>query len=70
MTTSLEPADNAVSILAMRGVTLTDLDVVDSWLHAIDMSDSERRSACRQVFTDGLYSVCNIEYRVEVYCSA
>lgn len=68
MTTNLYPIGNGVSILLMQNVALTDLDEVDAWLYAIDMMPKERHKVCQQILTDGTFSVCNIEHRVEVCC--
>lgn len=69
MIVDLQPIADSVNRLTLQGVTLLSLDDVDSWLYAIDMIHSERSDACRQLMTDGKYSVCNIEHRVEMECS-
>ena len=66
MKTSLHPSCNGVNVLDVRGVTLLTLDEVDSWLFSIGVSSKDRATACRQILAEGSYSVCNIEYRVEM----
>lgn len=66
MTTNLRSIENGVNLLTIQGITIIDLDEVDSWLFAIDMLPKERHEACKQVLADGTFSVCNIEHRVEV----
>jgi len=66
MTTNLRPTKNRVNLLIMRGVTVIDLDEVDSWLFAIGMLPNERNEACINILSDGWFSICNIEHRVEV----
>lgn len=69
MNTKLHPASDGVNMLMVRGVTVNDLKDVDAWLFAIDLSPNERRAACQQLLSDGSFSVCNIEHRVEVHCT-
>ena len=68
MTTELHPIGNGINRLSLRGVTLLSLDEVDSWLFALDLSQEERKEACRQIMKDGYYTISNIEYRVTVSC--
>jgi len=68
MKTNLQPIGGGVNLLTLEGVTLTDLDDVDSWLFAIDIPPKERNEACLRILADGSFSVCNIEHRVEVNC--
>jgi hypothetical protein len=42
------------------------MDNVNAWLEAIDMSPKECHDACKKILSDGSFSVCNIEYRLEV----
>lgn len=70
MTTELFPIDGSVNLLRLGGVTLLTLDVVDSWLCAIDLPQEARNSAHRQILGDGYYAVSNIEYRVTVECTS
>ena len=67
--TNLKPIEGGVSLLTIQGVTLLDIDEVDAWLYAIDFTPSERKNACRQLLSDGKYSVCNIEHRLEFVVS-
>lgn len=69
MTINLTPIDNFTNLLTLQNVTLLSLDDVDAWLYAIEMTTSERSHACRQIMTDGKFSVCNIEHRVEIECT-
>lgn len=64
MNTRMKSINDRVNLLTVSGITLTDLDEVDAWLYALDMAETDRRSACRQIITDGSYSVSNIEHRV------
>lgn len=66
--TSLHPTKEGVTMLKLQGVTVTDLDEVESWLFAIDMLPVERRKACKQILTEGYFFVCNIENKVEIRC--
>lgn len=66
MKTDLIPLSCGVNRLSLKDVSLIDIDNVDSWLYAIDLPPCERKAACLQVLTRGNYSVCNIEYRIEV----
>lgn len=68
MTTNLHSIADGVNLLTMQGISVIDLDDVDSWLYSIDMLPKERHEACRQILADGSFSVCNIEHRVEVMC--
>lgn len=68
MRRTLTPTFNGVNKLRIFGVTLIDLDEVDSWMFAFDMSQSERNDACRQILCEGVFMVCNIENRVEMEC--
>ena len=68
MKTDLYPLSDGVNLLVLKGVNLLSLDDVDSWLFAIDLPDSERKAACRQIMSEGYYCVSNIEYRVTVEC--
>jgi hypothetical protein len=42
------------------------MDNVNAWLEAIDMSPEECHDACKKILSDGSFSVCNTEYRLEV----
>lgn len=64
MNTRMKSINDRVNLLTVSGITLTDLDEVDAWLYALDMAETDRRAACRQIITDGSYSVSNIEHRV------
>ena len=63
------PSLNGVNRLLIYGVTLLSIDDVDAWLFAIDMPQSQRKEACRQIMSEGYYGVSNIEYKVTVECS-
>lgn len=62
----LHPMPNRMNLLSLRDLTQIDMDNVNSWLEAIDMSSDERRDACKKILSDGSFAVCNIEYRLEV----
>lgn len=64
----LHPMPNRMNLLSLRDLTLLDMDNVNAWLEAIDMSSDERRDACKKILSDGCFAVCNIEYRLEVCC--
>lgn len=64
MKTRLGYTDDNVNTLTLSGVSLIDMDDVDAWLYAIDMTAKERKDACRKILTDGRYDVSNIEHRV------
>lgn len=66
--TNLIPIEDGVNLLSVQGVTLLDIDEVDSWLYAMDLLSSERKKACRQLLAEGSFSMCNIEHRVEMVC--
>ena len=68
MRTSLHPMPDRMCLLSLCDVTLLDMDNVNAWLEAIDMSTDERRDACKMILSDGSFAVCNIEYRLEVCC--
>lgn len=68
MITTLDPIDDGVNLLDISDVTPFDFDNVSAWLFAIDMPVKDRIEAFRQLLTDGSFSVCNIEYRVEICC--
>ena len=68
MRTSLHPMPNRINLLSLCDVTLLDMDNVNAWFEAIDMSSDERRDACKKILSDGSFAVCNIEYRLEVCC--
>lgn len=68
MRTSLHPMPNRINLLSLRDLTLLDMDNVNAWLEAIDMSPDERRDACKKILSDGSFAVCNIEHRLEVCC--
>ena len=65
MRTSLHPMPDRMCLLSLCDVTLLDMDNVNAWLEAIDMSSDERRDACKKILSDGSFAVCNIEYRLE-----
>ena len=66
MRTSLHPMPDRMCLLSLCDVTLLDIDNVNAWLEAIDMSPKECHDACKKILSDGSFSVCNIEYRLEV----
>ena len=66
MTTKLEYIDENVNKLTLSGITLLDLDDVSSWLHALDVPHTESRSICRNILTDGIHTMSNIEHRLTV----
>ena len=68
MRTRLHNINNYVNLLALRDITIFDLDEVDAWMHAIDMLPKEREDACEQILTYGSFIVCNIEHRLELCC--
>ena len=68
MRTSLHPMPDRMCLLSLCDVTLLDMDNVNAWLEAIDMSLDERRDACKKILSDGSFAVCNIENRLEVCC--
>lgn len=68
MTISLHPIGNNVNHLRLCGVGLLSLDEVDSWLFALDLPESERKAACRQIMSEGYYAMSNVEYRVTIEC--
>ncbi len=69
MTTSLIPLKDCVNRLSIQNISLLGIDEVDAWLYALDFTPSERKKACRQLLSDGKYSVCNIEHRLEFVVS-
>lgn len=66
MRTNLHPMPDRMCLLSLCDVTLLDMDNVNAWLEAIDMSPEECHDACKKILSDGSFSVCNIEYRLEV----
>ena len=68
MRTSLHPMPDRICLLSLCDVTLLDMDNVNAWLEAIDMSTDERRDACKMILSDGSFAVCNIEHRLEICC--
>ena len=68
MRTRLYPMSDMMCLLALRDVTDMDVDDVDAWFEAIDMSPEERQEAFRQILSEGRFIVCNIEHRLEICC--
>ena len=68
MKNRLHPMPDRMCLLSLCDVTLLDMDNVNAWFEAIDMSSDERRDACKMILSDGSFAVCNIEHRLEVCC--
>lgn len=68
MISHLKSLDGGVNLLELCDVSHRSLRDVEVWLFAVGVPESQRKAACRQIMTDGFYSVSNIEYRLTVEC--
>lgn len=66
MKTNLSYLSKKVNLLTLTNINIINMDDVDAWLYAIDFSPSDRKEACRQILTDGNFSVSNIEHRITI----
>ena len=68
MTTKLETIGNGVNLMTMNDVELRDLDNVNAWMFAFDLSLRERHAANCLLLGEGEYSFSNIKHRITVKC--